>query len=117
MKSTRVILSQEAEETLAYLEKKSCESKIFKTIFEAINKKKELVKINPHYGQPVAKKLIPKEYKQKYGITNLFHVELPSFWRMDYTLTNNGTELEIIAFVLSITDHDKYNKQYGYRKN
>jgi len=86
-------------------------------IFDAINNKKELIKTNPHYGEPVAKKLIPKEYLQKYEITNLFHVELPGFWRMDYTLTNNEMKIEIIAFVLSITDHDKYNKIYGYKKN
>jgi hypothetical protein len=33
---------------------------------------------------------------------------------MDYTLRNN--EIEIIAFVLNIMDHDKYNKIYGYKK-
>jgi hypothetical protein len=42
----------------------------------------ELLKENIHYGQPIAKKLIPVEYKTKYGITNLFRVELPNFWRM-----------------------------------
>jgi hypothetical protein len=47
----------------------------------------ELLKKDVYYGQPVAKKLIPAEYKTKYGITNLFRVELPYFWRMLYTLT------------------------------
>ena len=45
-------------------------------------KRSELLKDNVHYGQPIAKKLIPAEYKTKYGITNLFRVELPNFWRM-----------------------------------
>jgi predicted CopG family antitoxin len=96
MKPVKIILSPEAEETYSKLEKEAEQSKTSKMILEAINKKKELIRINPHYGEPVAKKLIPKEYLEKYQITNLFHVELPGFWRMNYTLTNNETKLEII---------------------
>jgi len=55
------------------------------------------------------------EYVEKYGITNLFRVELPNFWRMLYTLTNSESEIEIIAFVLDIIDHKKYNKKFGYK--
>ena len=81
-----------------------------------MNKKIELIKINFHYGEPIAKKLIPDEYKEKYGITNLFRVELPNFWRMLYTLTNEEDEIEIIAFVLDVIDHKIYNKIFGYKK-
>ena len=84
-------------------------------IFNAIKKKVDLIKINTHYGDPIAKKLIPKEYKDKYGVTNLFRVELPNFWRMLYTLTNDNNEIEIIGFVLDIIDHKKYNKKFGYK--
>jgi len=55
-------------------------------------------------------------YKIKYGVTNLFRVELPLFWRMLYTLTDGETKIEIIAFVLDIVDHNKYNKKFGYKK-
>ncbi len=48
-------------------------------ILKAINQKKELIKQNIHYGNPLAKNLIPEEYKQKYSATNLFRVELPAF--------------------------------------
>ena len=73
-------------------------------------------KANPHYGDPMAKKLIPKEYVTKYGVTNLFRVELPNCWRMLYTLTNDEKEVEIIAFVLDIMDHRKYDTKFGYKK-
>ncbi len=66
-------------------------------------------------GEPVAKDKIPDEYKKKYGVTNLFRVELSNFWRMLYTLTNDETEVKIIAFVLDIIDHKKYNKKFGYK--
>ena len=68
-----------------------------------------------HYGNPIAKKLIPKEYKIKYDISNLFRVELPNFWRMLYTLTDGETEVEVIAFVLDVIGHKDYNKKFGYR--
>jgi len=83
-------------------------------ILSAINNKKELIKTDIHYGNPIAKNLIPQEYIIKFGIKNLFRVELPAFWRMLYTLTNNE-EVEIIAFVLDITDHPTYDKKLGYK--
>ena len=116
MKQVRLILSPEAEEVYKYLNEQAETSKNEKTILNAINKKVELIKANIHYGDPISKKLIPEEYKQKYGITNLFRVELPKYWRMLYTLTNNDTEVEIIAFVLDIIDHKDYDKKFGYKK-
>lgn len=116
MKVIRVILSPEAEEVYKYLNEQASDSKTEKMILNALNKKVEFLKSNPHYGNPISKKLIPEEYKQKYGVTNLFRVELPKFWRMLYTLTNNENEIEIIAFVLDVIDHKKYNKKFGYKE-
>ena len=73
-----------------------------------------MIKNNIHYGRPISKKKIPEEYNTKYGIKNLFWVELPNFWRMIYTLMNDEYKIEIIAFVLDVMDHDKYNKKFGY---
>ena len=116
MKRVRVILSPEAEEVYNYLNKEAPNSKNENTILNAFTKKKELIKANPHYGDPISKKQIPKEYTKKYGITNLFRVELPNYWRMLYTLTNNDTQIEIIAFILDIIDHKEYDKKFGYKK-
>lgn len=117
-KTVRVILSSEAEEVYIYLNKEVADA-IKRTpevqILEMFLKKKEIIKQNIHYGLPIAKNLIPKEYKEKYGVTNLFWVELPYFWRFLYTLTNDESEIEIIAFVLDIMDHKKYNKKMGYK--
>ena len=115
MKTVRVILSPEAEEVYKHLNEQAPDSKTEKIILNALNKKIEFLKSNPHYGDPIAKTLIPAEYKQKYGVTNLFRVELPKFWRMLYTLTNNESEVEIIAFVLDVMNHKDYNKKFGYK--
>ncbi len=98
-----------------FLIAESPNSKTESSILNAFNKKKYLIKSNPHYGDPIAKRLIPKEYSIKYGVTNLFRVELPNFWRMLYTLTNDESEVNIIGFVLDIIDHKEYNKKFGYK--
>jgi len=117
MKKVRVVFSPEAEEVYNYINAQAPYSKTEGTILNAIHKKVELIKSNVHYGNPIAKRLIPDEYKAKYGITNLFRVELPNFWRMLYTLTGSEMEVEIIAFILDILDHKQYDKKFGYRKN
>lgn len=115
MKAVRVVLSPEAEEAYKLLNEASSDSKTERMILNSITKKMELIKANPHYGEPIAKDKIPELYKQKYGATNLFWVELSGFWRMLYSLSNNDTEVEIIAFILDIMDHEKYNKKLGYK--
>jgi len=116
MKKVRVVLSPEAEEVYKHLNKEAPTSKTERIILNAINKKVELIKINIHYGDPIAKDLIPQEYKEKYDVKNLFRVELPNYWRMLYTLTDDETKIEIIAFVLDFVDHSTYNKKFGYKK-
>ncbi len=116
MKQVKVILSPEAKEVYEFLNEEAPDSKQERSILNAINQKIEFIKQNPHYGNPIPKKLIPKEYIGKYGIKNLFRVELPNFWRMLYTLTAGETKIEIISFVLDIIDHPTYNKKFGYKK-
>jgi hypothetical protein len=116
MKIIKVILSDEAEEVYRYLNEHAEESKIERSIFNSIRKKVDLIKANPHYGDPIAKKRIPSVYIEKYGITNLFRVELSNHWRMLYTLTNGESVIEIIAFVLDIVDHKEYDIKFGYKK-
>ena len=116
MKHVRVILTPEAADAYNSLISKAPESKQEETILNAFLLKVDLLKENIHYGQPIAKKLIPAEYKTKYGITNLFRVELPNFWRMLYTLTAGSSGIEIIVLVLDIIDHKKYDKKFGYKK-
>ncbi|MAG39790.1 hypothetical protein CMI41_02380 [Candidatus Pacearchaeota archaeon] len=115
MKSVRVILSKNAKEVFEYLNKESSSSKIEKSILNAIKQKTELIKNNFAYGDPISKKLIPKRIIEEYHATNLYRVELPNFWRMLYIVQEGENKIEIIAFVLEICDHKKYNKLFGYK--
>ena len=87
-----------------------------RSLLNSITKKVELIKANPHYGDPISKRSIPHEYVEKYGVTNLFRVESSNYWRLLYTLTDGESVVEIIAFVLDIIDHKKYDKKFRYKK-
>ena len=84
------------------------------TLLDAINRIFDILISNPFYGENAKKDLIPKEYRQKYDADNLFIADLPDYWRMIYTLESD--EIEIIAFVLDIINHNNYNKKFGFRK-
>jgi hypothetical protein len=64
-------------------------------------------------GRKIRKRLWPAEYSRKYGVTNLWKLNLDSYWRMIYTI--RGSNVEIISFVLDILDHKKYERKFGYR--
>ncbi len=114
MKNVKVTLSPEAEEAYNELVKLAPTNKEEQSILNSIKKKVELIKLNTHYGKPINKNKIPEEYKQKYGVHNLFWVELSNRWRLIYTLTNDEQQIKIIAFVLDIFDHKKYDHKFGY---
>ncbi len=80
-------------------------------IDEVINKLKE----RPFFGQPISKRLIPKEYKKE-GVSNAFWVELNKRegWRLIYALTSED-ETEIIAIILEwFIRHKEYERRFGY---
>lgn len=81
-------------------------------IFEFINRAKEDLLQDPLCGIRVPVRLIPKEYVQKYGITNLWKYNLPNAWRLLYTIV--GNELKIVSVILEWMDHKDYERRFGY---
>ena len=110
-KEVRVFLKGEAEKSHLLLQERKDKDKEARSILNSFERVKEFLKQNPQYGDPVPKKLIPAVFL-KMGIQNLYRVELSNYWRMLYTL--EGNNVEILVFVLSITDHKGYNKLFGY---
>ena len=75
----------------------------------------ERIKEKPIFGQPIAKRLIPKEYKKK-GVDNAFWVELSKGkgWRLIYSL-KSFSEIEIVAIILEwFTRHKDYGRRFRY---
>ena len=71
------------------------------------------LKENCYCGRNVKKKLIPKKLIEKYRINNLWIYNLPSSWRLLYSLTNSG-EIELIAVVLDWMNHKDYEKLFKF---
>ena len=118
-KPVRIILLGEAEKEFKKLNeivgnqlKSGRENSNEMQLLKSIKQKIDFIRDNPFYGNPIAKNLIPKEYKKRYQLTNLFRAELSQFWRMLYTL--KGNEIEIVTFILDIIHHPKYDKKFGY---
>jgi len=64
-------------------------------------------------GEKIQKKLFPEYYKDKYGISNLWRLRLDDNWRMIYTVI--GERVRIVAVVLEVLGHKKYNRRFGYK--
>ena len=82
---------------------------IKKSIIRAIHDLRQ----NAFSGIQVPKRLIPKEYIQKYGINNLWKYDLPKGWRLLYTITADN-EVELISAILEWFDHKNYEKRLKY---
>ncbi len=93
-KVVKIILSPEAETVYNELKEKAANSKLHRSIFNAIQNKSSLIKLDMHYGEPISKDKIPFTYASKYAVKNLFWVQLPQFWRLVYTLTDGQSNDE-----------------------
>jgi len=82
-------------------------------LVKIINKGIDKLKYDYRYGDHLAKKKIPKEYRKKYGVKNLWKLGLSTFWRLIYTV--RGTEIEVISVLLEVLDHNEYDRKFGYK--
>jgi hypothetical protein len=53
---------------------------------------------------------LPKYFVDLYGAANLFVEDLPSFWRLLYTVAHQGGERYVL--VLEIVDHHEYDRWF-----
>lgn len=93
---------------------KEKDSKFHRQLLKAIEREEGNLRIDMHRGIQIEKSKIPKEYITQYGVTNLWKIDLPNFWRMIYTIV--GNEFEIISILLEFMDHKEYDKRFGYLK-
>jgi hypothetical protein len=62
------------------------------------------------HGEVVRKRSIPRPLRDRYGISNLFVEDLPSFWRLLYTVVHEGSERHVV--VLEIVDRRAYDRWF-----
>jgi hypothetical protein len=79
-------------------------------IYKQLEKAKRNIEENAFCGRAVIKKLIPKIYKQ---YDNLWIYDLPSGWRLLYTITTPN-KIQIISVILKWIDHKEYVKLFKF---
>src|SRR3989338_10800942 len=102
-----------AEEKLKEILNKLKESKTEdKKLYEWINRALDDLEENAFCGIQVAKRIIPKDYIQKYGIDNLWKYDMPKGWRLLYSVANN--EVNVLSIILEWMNHKDYENRFGY---
>ncbi len=81
-------------------------------LYKFINRALDDLKQYNFCGIKIPKKLWPREYVQKYNITNLWKYDLPSAWRLVYTIESD--EIRIVNIILEWFDHKEYEKRFQY---
>lgn len=115
-KTVRVKYSPVFEQQLKELQEavRKNSNRFDKQLLKAIEREKDNLFIDMHRGTQIPKDEIPQPYVDLYGVTNLWKINLPDYWRMIYTIV--GNEFEIISILLEFMDHKSYDKKFGYRK-
>jgi len=83
-----------------------------KQLYDFINRAVKDLKENPVCGIHIPKRFWPKEYVQKFNITSLWKYDLPSGWRLIYTLKSD--EVMIISVILEWFNHKDYERRFKY---
>ena len=83
-----------------------------KELFKLINQAMDNIEKNAFCGIQIPKKLIPKEYSQKYEVTNLWKYDLPRGWRLVYSIVRD--EVVVVSLVLEWFDHKGYERRFNY---
>ncbi len=86
------------------------DSEIKAIIDEALDALKE----NRYAGILVPKEKTPKTYIRKYGITNLYKMDLRGNYRLTYTLI--GLDEGVCPHIMEVMPHREYAKRFGYKR-
>ena len=67
---------------------------------------------NAFCGVQIPKRLIPKEYFQRYKIKNLWKYNLSGGWRVLYSIESNG--IIVMSIIICWLNHKEYERRFKY---
>jgi len=109
MKSEIKFAEEKVKESFEKLKESKTEDK---KLYDWINRAFDDLEENAFCGIQIPKKLIPKIYLNKYKIDNLWKYDLPSGWRLIYSVANG--EICVLSIILEWLDHKNYERRFGY---
>ncbi|MEK6854559.1 MAG: hypothetical protein AABX60_04435 [Nanoarchaeota archaeon] len=89
-------------------EGKGEERRLYDWLLRAFND----IEQNAFCGIQIPKRLIPKEYLQKYDVHNVWKYNLPNAWRLIYSVEHQ--EIIVVSIVLEWMDHKEYEHRFNY---
>jgi hypothetical protein len=81
-------------------------------LYKWLNRAFDDIKEKYTCGILIPKKLFPKSYIKKYGIDNLWKYDLPTGWRLLYSV--KAEEIVVLAIILEWLPHKKYERRFNY---
>ena len=81
-------------------------------LYEWLNRAFDDIKEDYNCGIFIPKRLIPDSYVKKYDIDNLWKYDLPTGWRLLYSV--KATDVIILAILLEWLPHKKYERRFNY---
>jgi len=105
-----LVIEPAAQKAIDAIELAAAKDRSSAILLRSIHGKLALLKQNPLAGTKIPRQQIPKTMR----CDNLWKMDLAGYWRMLYTLSTQ--EIEIVSIVLEISDHQSYDKRFGYRR-
>lgn len=85
-----------------------------KYLLELLAKATAKLAENREAGKKIPRSLWPSDYRQKFSLTNLWKLNLDSYWRLLYTIT--GDQVNLFLIYLEYLDHKSYDRKFGYKR-
>lgn len=103
-----VILSDQAASSLRTLEGSTDPDA--RSVIRRVRALRGVLLSDSLHGEVVSKNRIPLALRRRHRLENLYVEDLPSFWRMLYTV--NRARGDLYVFIVEIVDHRTYSKWF-----
>lgn len=107
-----VLLSDRADAALRALETDTAPRS--QAIVRRARAIKPVLLVDCLHGEVIRKSAIPRGLRARYDLGNLYVEDLPSFWRLLYTIVNRGGRRVIV--VIEIVSHQEYGRWFPGRR-
>lgn len=111
LRARDIVLTAAASESLRRLEQGS--DRASASIARRVRALRSILLADCLHGEVVKKDRMPRVLRDRYGLENLYVEDLPSFWRLLYTIVRDRGERYIV--VMEIVDHETYSKWFPGR--
>ena len=109
LRAQDIVLTPAAAESLNDLERSP--DRTSASITRRVRALRSILLADCLHGEVVKKDRIPRALRDKYGLQNLYVEDLPSSWRLLYTIVRDRGERHIVA--IEICDHARYDRWFA----